>query len=124
VVGRCDSEAAYRRTVRVGDAYHAAFREVRDVAAAWERIGELCHEAGRDRTELRLSVRLYLDPAQSMPPAKSVGGSTDQMVDTIGRWQEIGVDHILLDPVAPGGFAGRMSAMERFMTEVASRITG
>jgi probable F420-dependent oxidoreductase len=118
-----DSEPAYRRTVRVGDAYHAAFQEIGDVAEAWERIGELCDEAGRDRSELRLSIRLYLDPDQSMPPAKSVGGSTDQMVDTVGRWQEIGVDHILLDPVAPGGFSGRMSAMERFMTEVASRIT-
>ena len=29
------------------------------------------------------------------------------MVDTVGEWQAIGVDHIVLDPVAPGGFVGR-----------------
>ena len=94
--------------------------------AAWKRIGELCDEAGRDRSELRLSIRLYLDPAASMPAAKSIGGSTEQMVDTIGQWQAIGVDHILLDPVAPGGFTGRMGAMESFMTTVAplSRLSG
>ena len=54
-----------------------------------------------------------------MTPAKSIGGSTEQMLDTIGQWQAIGVDHILLDPVAPGGFPGRMKAMESFMTDVA-----
>jgi probable F420-dependent oxidoreductase len=118
-----DSEPAFRRAVRFGDGFHAAFQTVGDVEAAWTRIGELCSEAGRDRGELRLSVRLYLDPNQSMPEAKSIGGSTEQMVDTVGRWQGIGVDHILLDPVAPGGFPGRMSAIESFMTEVAPRIT-
>jgi hypothetical protein len=57
-----------------------------------------------------------------MPAAKSIGGSVEQMLDTIGRWQSIGVDHILLDPVAPGGFPGRMQAMESFMTDVAPRV--
>ncbi|MFT3855590.1 MAG: TIGR03619 family F420-dependent LLM class oxidoreductase [Ilumatobacteraceae bacterium] len=116
-----DTEPAFRRTVRAGDAFHAAFQQVDEVEAAWRRIGELCDEAGRPRDELRLSVRLYLDPAQSMAPAKSIGGSDEQMLDTIGRWQAIGVDHILLDPVAPGGLAGRRNAMEAFMTDVAPR---
>ena len=44
------------------------------------------------------------------------------MLDTIGRWQAIGVDHILLDPVAPGGLAGRRAAMERFMLDVAPQV--
>jgi hypothetical protein len=40
------------------------------------------------------------------------------MVDAVGRWSAIGVDHILLDPVAPGGLDGRRAAMERFITDV------
>ena len=33
-----DTEAAFRRTARFGDAFHAAFQTVADVDAAWKRI--------------------------------------------------------------------------------------
>jgi probable F420-dependent oxidoreductase len=114
-----NTEAAYRRTARFGDAFHAAFEPLDDVRTAWARVLELAKEEGRDPGALRLSIRLYLDPEGKMPPAKSVAGSTEQMVDTIGRWQEIGVSHILFDPVASGGNDGRAALMERFMTDVA-----
>jgi len=67
-------------------------------------------------------VRLYLDPDGMMPPAKSVAGSRQQMLDTVGGWAAIGVDHILLDPVARGGIEGRLTAAEVFMSDVASRV--
>jgi probable F420-dependent oxidoreductase len=114
-----DTEPAFTRVARYGDAWHAAFQPLAEVAAGWRRVGELCAEAGREPEAVRLSVRLYLDPEGSMPASKSIAGSTAQMVDTIGEWSAIGVDHILLDPVAPGGLDGRRAAMERFMTEVA-----
>jgi probable F420-dependent oxidoreductase len=117
-----DTEPAYRRVARFGDGFHAAFQPIAEVREAWKRIGELTTEAGRDPLSVRLSVRLYLDPASSMPPSKSIAGSKDEMVDTIGAWQAIGVDHILLDPVAPGGFAGRRQAMNTFMTDVAATV--
>jgi alkanesulfonate monooxygenase SsuD/methylene tetrahydromethanopterin reductase-like flavin-dependent oxidoreductase (luciferase family) len=117
-----DTEPAWRRTARYGDAFHAAFQPIDEVDAAWKRVGELCAEAGRDPGAVRLSVRLYLDPAGSMPADKSIAGSRQQMVDTIGAWQAIGVDHILLDPVAPGGYEGRRAAMESFSTDVAADV--
>ena len=83
---------------------------------------ELVAEAGRDPASVRLSIRLYLDPERSMPAGKSIAGSPAEMLDTVGRWQAIGVDHILLDPVAPGGLAGRRAAMERFMLDVAPQV--
>jgi probable F420-dependent oxidoreductase len=114
-----DTEPAFRRVARFGDAWHAAFQPLDEVAAGWRRVGELCAEAGREPSAVRLSVRLYLDPDGSMPAAKSIAGSPAEMVDTIGRWAAVGVDHVLLDPVAPGGLDGRRTAMERFMTDVA-----
>ena len=117
-----DSEAAFRRTARFGDAFHAAFQEREVVEASWARVRELVAEAGRDPASVRLSIRLYLDPEGSMPAAKSIAGSPAEMLDTVGRWQAIGVDHILLDPVAPGGLAGRRAAMERFMLDVAPQV--
>jgi probable F420-dependent oxidoreductase len=114
-----NSEAAYRRTARFGDALHAAFEPVADVRAAWTRVQELAEREGRDPATIGLSVRLYLDPEAVMPPAKSIAGSDAQMLDTIGEWREIGVSHVLLDPVASGGLDGRTRAMEHFMTNVA-----
>lgn len=118
-----DSEPAFRRVARGGDVFHAAFQPVDVVAASWARIAEMAAEEGRDPGSVGLSVRLYLDPAGSMPATKSIAGSADEMVDTIGQWADIGVQHILLDPVAPGGFDGRRAAMERFMVDVAPSVT-
>ncbi len=110
------SEAAYRRTVRFGDCFHAAFQPIETVAEAWARVQELAAEAGREG-EITLSTRLYLDPASSMKPELSVAGSPDQMADTIGRWAEIGCEHLLVDITAPGGPSGRLDALSTFMTE-------
>ena len=126
--GRCRSGSvatARRRsaaTARFGDAFHAAFQQLDTVERSWGRVRELVAAEGRDPASVRLSIRLYLDPEGSMPAAKSIAGSPAEMLDTVGRWQAIGVDHILLDPVAPGGLAGRRAAMERFMLDVAPQV--
>jgi probable F420-dependent oxidoreductase len=117
-----NTEAAYRRVARFGSAFHAAFEPLEDVGTAWARVQELVQSEGRDPAGVTLSIRLYLDPGGSMPAAKSVAGSTEQMLDTIGRWQDIGVSHMLFDPVARGGYDGRFAAMEQFMLDVAPQV--
>ncbi|MDQ1425430.1 MAG: hypothetical protein QOD72_2928 [Acidimicrobiaceae bacterium] len=119
-----NTEAAYRRTARFGDAFHAAFEPVDAVRAGWARVQELAAGEGREPTTLTLSIRLFLDPEGFMPGAKSIAGSADQMLDTIAAWQEIGVSHVLVDPVASGGLDGRVAAMEHFMADVAPRVRG
>ena len=66
---------------------------------------------------------MFLDPDGAMEPAKSIAGSVDEMVDTIGRTEEIGVSHILVDPVARGGVDGRLDALSSFMGDVASQVS-
>ncbi len=117
-----DTEPAFRRAVRFGDGFQAAFQPSEEVTDAWRRIGELCEQAGRERAELTLSLRVYLDPAGAMDPALSVAGSAQQMIDTVGSLHELGVQHLLLDPVARGGVAGRLEAVERFMRDVAPSL--
>src|SRR5262249_57591011 len=56
-----DTEPAFRRAARYGDAFHAAFQPVDEVATGWRRVQELAAEAGRARGALRLSARLYRD---------------------------------------------------------------
>lgn len=117
------SQAAFRRTAKHGDGFHAAFEPVERVAEEWRHIDAACDAVGRDRSEIELSVRMYLDPAGVMESAKSLQGSPDQMADTVGRWRDIGVTHIGLDVVARGGASGRLDALRAFMADVASEAT-
>ncbi len=116
------SEPAYRRTARFGDCFHAAFEPVEKVAHEWQRVCELTTEAGRNVEDMQLSVRLYLDPASNMRPALSIAGTTEQMIDTMSQWKNIGVDHVLVDITAPGGPSARLEAMQTFMTEVVPNV--
>lgn len=116
------SPAAFRRTARFGDGFHAAFEPIERVAEEWAAIEAACEAIGRDRAELELSVRLYLDPDGRMEPEKSIAGSAEQMADTVGRWQDIGVTHVGLDVVAGGGSDGRLDALRAFMADVAPTV--
>ena len=114
--------AAFRRTARFGHAFHAAFQPLETVAEEWAAVQEACESRDRDPGELELSLRVHLDLAEVMEPYKSIGGSVDKMVDTIGRMSEIGIGHVLLDPVARGGVPGRLDALRTFMADVAPQI--
>jgi probable F420-dependent oxidoreductase len=115
------SPSAFRRAARFGQAFHAAFQPKEVVADEWAQVQAACAEFGRDPAELSLSLRFYLDPAAAMEPEKSIAGSADRMLETIAGLQAIGVSHILLDPVARGGVAGRLDALRQFMAEVAPK---
>jgi probable F420-dependent oxidoreductase len=117
-----DSQSAFRRTARFGHAFHVAFEPLDVVEKEWGQVRESCETIARDPDELDLSLRMFLDPSDTMEPAKSMGGSADQMVETIGLVEEVGITHVLLDPVARGGINGRLDALADFMSDVASQI--
>ncbi len=114
--------AAFRRAAKHGQAFHAAFQPLAEVSDAWDQVQRECEAINRDPSELSLSLRIYLDPAQAMPREKSIGGSRDEMLETIAGLQNIGVSHLLLDPVARGGVPGRLDAFRAFMEEVAPQV--
>ncbi|MEZ5557051.1 MAG: LLM class F420-dependent oxidoreductase [Pseudomonadales bacterium] len=113
-----NTDAAYRRAARYGSGLHAAFEPRDVVAAAWQRVLQHTEALGRDPAAMTLSLRVYLDTVGSMDPAKSVHGSPAQMRDQVAAWAEIGVSHLVLDPVAPGGIEGRRDAALRFAESV------
>ena len=114
-----NSVAAYRRVAQFGHGFHAAFETLDDIASGWAAVGEACDAVSRDRSEITLSLRYYLDPAAVMKPAVSVAGSTEQMIESVAQVAETGVTHLVLDPVARGGVAGRLDALRAFMSDVA-----
>ncbi len=115
--------AAFRRVAKYGQAFHAAFQPRTEIQEAWSQIQRECEALGRDPSDLSLSLRIYLDPAGAMPADKAIGGSRDRMLETIGQLREIGISHLLLDPVARGGVAGRLDAVRTFMEDTAPAAT-
>lgn len=113
-----DSEAAFKRTAKYGDAFHAAFTPHEPLALHWARVRQLCEERGRNPNELGFSVRVYLDFDANSDPAKALVGSPEQMLEQVERYRAMGVTHILLDILARGGVQGRLEAMQRFAAEV------
>jgi len=109
-----NTEAAYRRAARYSSGLHAAFEPITVVADAWQRVLRLTEDCGRDPDAMTLSLRVYLDTLGTMEPAKSIFGSPAQMQDQVAQWAGIGVRHLVLDPVARGGIAGRRDAAMAF----------
>ena len=116
------SEAAFRRTARFGDCFHAAFEPIDTVRAEWDRVQQLVVEAGRPADDVTLSIRLYLDPGSNMKPAVSIAGSTEQMIESLGTWKDMGVPHVLVDITASGGPPARLEALQHFMTDVVPAV--
>ena len=116
------TEAAFERTARFGQAFHAAFQPVPTVVSEWQAVGAACERHGRDPAELTLSLRVYLDPGSAMDPALSVAGADQEMLDTLGAMGEAGISHVLVDPVASGGVRGRLDAVRRLMEDVVAKL--
>lgn len=118
------SPAAFRRVAKYGTGFHAAFQPRDVIAEEWSQVLAQANALGRRDGELTLSVRLYLDPAEAMDPQVAIAGAPETMIETVEKWVDIGVRHILLDPVARGGIKGRLEAIREFMTDVAPNVTG
>jgi probable F420-dependent oxidoreductase len=113
-----NTDAAFRRAARYGSGLHAAFEPRETVADAWQQVLRHTEALGRDPASMTLSLRVYLDTLGSMDPRLSVTGTTAQMQDQVAAWREIGVSHLVLDPVARGGIAGRRDAAVAFAEDV------
>jgi probable F420-dependent oxidoreductase len=116
-----NSEAAFVRAARFGDALHAAFTPLPELRTHWARVRELAAERGRDPSALTLSARVFLDFDGNADPAKSLLGPPDAVLEQIAAYRAAGVSHLLLDILARGGVEGRRAAMHRFATEVMPR---
>ena len=116
-----NSPGAFRRAARYGQGFHAAFQPLSIIEKQINEVKRCCEAINRDPDELTWSTRVYLDPDSLMESSKSIAGSRQQMLSTIAQMEAIGLSHVVLDPVAPGGITGRLEAVERFMLEVVGR---
>jgi probable F420-dependent oxidoreductase len=109
---------AFRRTARYGEAFHAAFSSPSELAREWAGVGEECDAIGRNRDEIELTSLFRLNFDGGDLEVGEVGGSTEQVIDQVGQYRDVGVDHIAFF-VLGRGTEGRLEAIERFASEIA-----
>jgi alkanesulfonate monooxygenase SsuD/methylene tetrahydromethanopterin reductase-like flavin-dependent oxidoreductase (luciferase family) len=86
-------------------------------------LDEHCERIGRDPREIRRSTQALFLIDGTAPESRSpvVAGSVAQIVDTIGRWREAGLDELIV-PTNRGDVAEGRELLGRFATEIRPQL--
>ena len=92
------SRAAMRRAATLGDGWHPIRQPMSDLARNIQTIRRLAEEAGRDPSEITVSVRTELDVTDSQSDGEEspMIGTADQLRATIEQYEELGVSELVL----------------------------
>lgn len=119
------TQAALRRAVRLGDGWHPSNLPPEALAEKATVLRRLCAEAGRDPASLPISTRVnnvaFGDSDDTTGRPAPLSGTARQMIDTIKRYEDAGVHHIVL------GIRGRdpdamLLTARRFAEEVRPHV--
>jgi probable F420-dependent oxidoreductase len=112
------SPGAMKRAATLGDGWHPTGLSPENYRAGAEKIKEMAASAGRDPGEICLSVRANI---RLNPPAGSArspfDGSSQEMVDAIGDYARVGLEHVVLAPDS-GNVALLLEKMEQVARDV------
>jgi probable F420-dependent oxidoreductase len=116
---------AQRRTAKYGDAWFPYFVEItpHELQSGYNNVLNLAARAGRDPSQIRLAccrpIEVTLD---TVPQDQSIlRGNPEQLVEALGKYSEIGVDHLALQFMAPR-WPERVEQIERFAQDVMPRL--
>jgi probable F420-dependent oxidoreductase len=122
-----NTRRALRRVVEFGDVWHPTRASPEMLNEMMPRLRMLAERAGRDPGKIGIAVRqpmkIVSDPSQSLDSWLLVG-TTEQVIDGVGKFAEAGVGHFVLDtfysiPELWGENVETMlETMERFATTV------
>ncbi len=92
------SRAALRRVATLGDGWHPIRQSIADLKQNIATIHRLAEEAGRDPSEITVTVRTELDVLESRSDGTEspMIGTADQLLATIEQYEEIGVSELVL----------------------------
>jgi len=92
------SRAALRRVATLGDGWHPIRQSIADLKQNIATIHRLAEEAGRDPSEITVTVRTELDVLDSRSDGteSSMIGTADHLRATIEQYEEIGVSELVL----------------------------
>jgi alkanesulfonate monooxygenase SsuD/methylene tetrahydromethanopterin reductase-like flavin-dependent oxidoreductase (luciferase family) len=91
----------FRRAALLGDGWHATGVSREEYSDGVKNVLAIAADAGRDPSELTLSMRVNIDYGQPLPSSaeeKTLISSADprHMADEIAAWLDVGAQHIVL----------------------------
>jgi probable F420-dependent oxidoreductase len=112
------SPGAMKRAATLGDGWHPTGLSPESYRAGAEQIKGMAAAAGRDPSHILLSVRanIRLNPPAAATPSRFDGSSQD-LVDAIGDYARVGVEHVVLAPDS-GNVALVRAKMEQIARDV------
>lgn len=113
---------AHRRTARYGDVFYPVFSPPSAVAEQWQSARQACEREGRDPGEIGLALRLRLRLDRASDDEGALSGSADRVMEQIGAYADVGVEHITMDIARGGGIDGQIDVLHQFATDVRSHI--
>lgn len=115
-----NSDVALRRAARLGDAWHGIRLTPDEITEKKSRLADLCEANGRNRDSVMTTLRATMvwgEAAMDTDGNRTVlSGSPDQIRDDLRRYQEAGLDHLVLS-VAADSIAVTVDAVNRFADE-------
>ena len=97
-----NSGAARRRAAIRGDGWHVIDVPLPELEAGIGDLRRRCHEAGRDPSELVVSMRAQValcdEPLPAAQKFAPLLGTRDEVVEDLLRMRELGVSHVALWP--------------------------
>ena len=127
-----NSARARRRVAELGDGWHTSSLNAAAMAPGCAHLRELWAKNGRQgqpvlsaRTELSIegvSDRvLSYPPRPGQPPRMSIGTSVGAIVDALGAFREIGVDHVVFE-TSTQSHASTLATMEAFIQKIQPQL--
>ena len=120
-----NGEVALQRTVRYGQGWMPVYQTPEEIREKLAVLGRMCNEAGRNVAEISkvLGCRFQFADAAQEDGAHHLIGTPQHMIDTIHRFEEVGIEQIhLMGPGRASGLQGIMDAWRRFKEEVADKV--
>lgn len=111
-----NSGAAQRRAARLGDGWHPNRLTPDEVSAGRSALDDLCREQGREPADVSLSLRATLVLGRSQQDATGsrmpLTGSEGEIRDDLRRYEDAGLDYLVLSIDEPTENATANTAME------------
>lgn len=121
-----NTEVALRRAARLGDGWHPLGLRPDEIPPRLERLRAHCETFGRDARHLVLSLRtwMHVDDGRGLPGDLPVGqasliGRVTEIVDLLHRYEDVGVQHVVVKPFDISSSAAFEAQTDRFIDVVA-----
>jgi probable F420-dependent oxidoreductase len=113
------SAAALKRAATLGDGWYGLRLSPDAVRAAIGDMNQIGHKPGFTLS-LRLQTRVG-GSVESADPATTLHGDPDSIVERVRRYREVGIEHLVIEPVA-SSLSDYRNQITTFAQEIAPRL--